>query len=514
MDRRGARERSPRGNKPLREGLGGMERKRAGVGGTGGRSSTVMRRGAGQHGHQGVVIRVKRKRDEDPVEALLIATEANRRSKRPMIKSLRRMFNKATLNEKKTPKPGLSNLSFGDGHPSKHSAVLSAKHPNTAKPKHSTKHLTKHSTKANGGVGIGVGMGVGGGGGVGNGGGVTTETKVFKLVHTVSEADMAYEDFSKRILEKLKKAKARSGGLKVGPLSLRERRRVSTARAEHWRRFENMQRYRVKGAKNIQLNNLNKSGGQGLGKDLSVGGEVKLLDVETTNDGAQAQSYGHGGPSGSDLSSLAEKHGFENMRLQKNATPSRLDVVTDKYHPEKPSGGSIDQFFSPKKHVNSHLRVKPRGKPGGKQAPKSKCSSDAGTAALTHDSKAAVMDRDVKYVYDFYCLTDIVEADKLDTNRAAFVDIRGLYGHEILINDFVDEWDDDDDDDDDDSEQEVDYPEEEFSPRPFDHSYRSQADRSQASSSSDLLTDQLWFRGETTSCSQVTLADLRKCSRA
>eukprot|EP00954_Amorphochlora_amoebiformis_P004671 363538-Amorphochlora_amoeboformis.AAC.1 len=76
-----------------------------------------------------------------------------------------------------------------------------------------------------------------------------------------------------------------------------------------------MQRYRVKGAKNIQLNNLNKSGGQGLGKDLSVGGEVKLLDVETTNDGAQAQSYGHGGPSGSDLSSLAEKHGFENMRL-------------------------------------------------------------------------------------------------------------------------------------------------------------------------------------------------------
>lgn len=171
-----------------------------------------------------VLIRIKRKRDETPKEALLIATEANRPvSKRPMVKSVRHMLSAVSLSA--------GSQSEGD-----------------------RKSKDKENGRPNGG------------------------TKLFKLVDTVSETDIGSKEFEKRLLSKLKREKARSG-LKVAPLSMKERRAAS--RAEHVRRSARMQRYR------LRSNQSKKQEEKGIEsvKSVRTKEEFKWLDLERTDTG-------------------------------------------------------------------------------------------------------------------------------------------------------------------------------------------------------------------------------------
>mmetsp|Transcript_6574 Transcript_6574/g.12140 ORF Transcript_6574/g.12140 Transcript_6574/m.12140 type:complete len:124 (-) Transcript_6574:140-511(-) len=94
-------------------------------------------------------------------------------------------------------------------------------------------------------------------------------------------------------------------------------------------------------------------------------------------------------------------------------------------------------------------------------------------------------------------------ADKVDEHKAAFVDMRGMVVPEELLGGYASS-DDEESDDTEGSNGEVDYPDEDWdSPRKY-------RDHGNDSSSSDLVTDQIWIDPKPTS---VTLKDLRMSFR-
>mmetsp|Transcript_6911 Transcript_6911/g.9531 ORF Transcript_6911/g.9531 Transcript_6911/m.9531 type:complete len:419 (-) Transcript_6911:147-1403(-) len=367
-----------------------------------------------------VLLRIKRKRDENPMEALLVATEADRGySKRPMLKTIRRMMGNVSLNSEDKDK----------------------KIPNVKEEEDS-----------------GV-----------------AETKLFTLVDTVSEADFRSKEFSQKILARLKKAKQRRC-LKAAPLTQREKRKAS--RADRIRRFEKMQKYRFKGAQKITV--------PGIDAGTDQSGELKLVDLETT------------------------KNDFDGIKL-KDPTVSRMDAVNKKYSTNKLAekrDKNIEEYFQqPRISSSSSSKLsaaqQEKSQLSHQHQPESKL--EMGTDKEGGDG----------YVYDIYCISqDAAETGTIlsgldEAAKAAYVDMRGMIeAQQVWEREYG--YDDSEEEEngygsEDSNAQEIDYPEEDWE-EAFPGNYR---DRSRESSSSDLLTDQLWMR-EQSSPTRITLNDLRR----
>mmetsp|Transcript_31020 Transcript_31020/g.43465 ORF Transcript_31020/g.43465 Transcript_31020/m.43465 type:complete len:425 (-) Transcript_31020:125-1399(-) len=377
-----------------------------------------------KNGGGSVLLRIKRKRDENPMEALLVATEADRGySKRPMLKTIRRMMGNVSLSSEDKDK----------------------KIPNVKEEEGSGE----------------------------------AETKLFTLVDTVSEADFRSKEFSQKILARLKKAKKRRC-LKAAPLTQREKRKAS--RADRIRRFEKMQKYRFKATQKITVS--------GIDAGTDQRGELKLVDLETT------------------------KNEFDGIKL-KDPTVSRMDAVNKKYSTNKLAEKcekSIEEYFQQPRISSSSS-----SKPSAAQQQTSQLSSQQHLP----ESKKLEMETDKEggddYVYDIYCISQ----DAADTGtilsgldeaaKAAYVDMRGmieaqqLWEREYGYDDSEEEEEGNGYGSEDSNAQEIDYPDEDWE-EDFPGNYR---DRSRESSSSDLLTDQLWMR-EQASPTRITLNDLRR----
>eukprot|EP00467_Chlorarachnion_reptans_P008841 CAMPEP_0114503804 /NCGR_PEP_ID=MMETSP0109-20121206/9850_1 /TAXON_ID=29199 /ORGANISM="Chlorarachnion reptans, Strain CCCM449" /LENGTH=456 /DNA_ID=CAMNT_0001681871 /DNA_START=128 /DNA_END=1498 /DNA_ORIENTATION=+ len=377
-----------------------------------------------------VLLRIKRKRDETPKEALLIATEASKKSsKRPMVKAVRQMLSAVSLSPASQPSGG------------------------------------KKSQDETG----------------------RGSTKLFKLVDTISEADMGSKRFEKRLLVKLKKEKARSG-LKVAPLSMRERRIAS--RAEHNRRFVHMTRYRIL-AKNKQETKANESI-----ESLRGSEDFKWFDLEKSITGPSLERVN---PKQAASSSTPSSSG------------SRLDAVNQKFSTVfkgKPS--NVSSFFNPPKHINSHIST-----------------TDASDIS---SSKAHMDAEDSGYVYDLYCIStsqDISwKAKPLEADKYAFIDMRGMAVPEELLQDDYNSEEDDFEGLDDEEQGEIDYPDEGDWDNFLDVEDRRRDNRDDGyrgeSSSSDLVTDQLWipepscnlgFSSRAVKSGRTSISDLKRSLR-